>query len=60
MVERYERRSEWRRIVGIERRGAPVPTLEGHALPDPTLLLDEEFQLEEPPLNLGLREESEH
>lgn len=43
-----ERRHTWKRIVGIERRGAPVPMLEGHPLPDPTLLEDEEFWAERP------------
>ncbi len=60
MVERYERRHEWRRIVGIERRGAPVPTLEGHALPDPTLLLDEEFEPERQDMLLEPGSEMEH
>ena len=38
-----ERRNDWSRIVGLERRGAPLPSLQGHALPDPTHLLDEDF-----------------
>lgn len=41
-MNEIERRKHWSRIVGVERRGAPVPTLEGHALPNPSLLLDEE------------------
>ena len=43
MLRPVERRQMWRRIVGLERRGAPLPTLMGHALPDPTLLFDEDF-----------------
>lgn len=33
----------WSRIVGVERRAAPVQVLDGHPLPDPTLLEDEDF-----------------
>lgn len=44
MMDEVERRQEWNRIIGIDRRGAPIPTLEGRPLPDPTLLLDEDFQ----------------
>jgi hypothetical protein len=43
MGERVERRKVWSRIVGVERRAAPLPELDGHPLPDPTLLADEEF-----------------
>jgi hypothetical protein len=42
MTNWVERRHHCVRIIGVERRGAPIHTLEGHALPDPTLLLDEE------------------
>jgi len=43
-MNQIERRKHWTRTVGVERRGAPVPTLEGNPLPNPSLLLDEEFQ----------------
>lgn len=46
MAVQVERRQEWHRIIGVERRQAPIQELEGHTLPDPTLLLDEEFQAE--------------
>ena len=38
-----ERRQTWSRIVGVERRSAPIHDLEGRPLPDPTRLEDEEF-----------------
>ena len=38
-----ERRQVWSRIVGVERRAAPIRDLEGRPLPDPTRLEDEEF-----------------
>lgn len=60
MAEQNERRHEWRRIIGIERRGAPMPTLEGHALPDPSRLLDEEFQAGPDTMLLEPLEDSEH
>lgn len=44
MTGMLDRRHEWKRIIGLERRGAPLQTLEGHTLPDPTLLKDEEFE----------------
>jgi hypothetical protein len=43
MLEPVERRQTWSRIIGVERRHAPLPELEGHALPDPTRLEDEDF-----------------
>lgn len=43
MVEPMERRKTWSRIVGVERRAAPVHDLDGRPLPDPTRLEDEEF-----------------
>jgi hypothetical protein len=43
MGERVERRQLWSRIVGLERRGAPLPDLLGDPLPDPTRLIDEDF-----------------
>lgn len=43
-----ERRKQVCRIIGVERRGAPVPTLEGRPLPDPTVLLDETFPQRDP------------
>lgn len=39
-----ERRQRWNRIIGLERRGAPVDSLQGQPLPDPTRLVDEEFR----------------
>lgn len=44
MGESVERRQLWSRIIGVERRAAPVKELGGHPLPDPTLLEDEEFE----------------
>jgi hypothetical protein len=38
-----ERRQVWNRIIGVERRSAPLQELDGHPLPDPTRLEDEEF-----------------
>lgn len=43
MGDAVERRKVWSRIVGVERRAAPLPELAGHPLPDPTRLEDEEF-----------------
>ncbi|MFN7957466.1 MAG: hypothetical protein U0P46_03940 [Holophagaceae bacterium] len=43
MMSPVERRLAWSRIVGVERRSAPLQSLEGHPLPDPTRLEDEEF-----------------
>lgn len=42
-LEPLERRHVWSRIIGVERRAAPKNDLEGHPLPDPTRLEDEEF-----------------
>jgi len=44
MPEPLERRQVWSRIIGVERRAAPTQELNGHVLPDPTLLEDEEFR----------------
>ncbi|MDP2876190.1 MAG: hypothetical protein Q8O00_08405 [Holophaga sp.] len=38
-----ERRQRWSRIIGVERRGAPLDNLLGKRLPDPTKLMDEDF-----------------
>ena len=38
-----ERRQNWNRIIGVERRGAPVDSVFGRPLPDPTKLVDEDF-----------------
>ncbi len=38
-----ERRQRWSRIIGVERRGAPLDNLLGKRLPDPTKLVDEDF-----------------
>lgn len=43
MSDGLERRQTWRRIVGVERRGAPFSTILGRPLPNPTRLEDEEF-----------------
>ena len=47
MVYLFERRKSWNRLIGLERRGAPFRTLLGRPLPDPTLLIDEDFLTEE-------------
>jgi|GEM_PF-3730843 len=44
-----ERRQRWSRIIGLERRGAPLDTLLGQPLPDPTKLVDEDFRDETRP-----------
>ena len=49
MAYLFERRQNWHRIVGVERRGAPLKSLMGHPLPDPTRLLDEDFRAGEAP-----------
>lgn len=43
MTIHVERRQNCTRIIGVERRGAPIHTLEGGPLPDPTRLIDEDF-----------------
>lgn len=43
MASPLERRQVWSRIIGVERRSAPIHELDGHPLPDPTRLEDEEF-----------------
>lgn len=43
MTTPLERRQVWNRIIGVERRSAPIHELDGHPLPDPTRLEDEEF-----------------
>ncbi len=43
MAYLFERRQNWHRIIGLERRGAPFGTLMGRPLPDPTRLVDEDF-----------------
>lgn len=68
MNPRMERRHYCVRIIGVERRGAPIQTLEGNPLPDPTRLIDEDFA--EPGLKTspsspvqrkrGTREEKDH
>lgn len=44
MMSPLERRQVWSRIIGVERRAAPIHDLNGKVLPDPTLLEDEEFR----------------
>lgn len=43
MMSPLERRQAWNRIIGVERRAAPIHDLDGRPLPDPTRLEDEEF-----------------
>jgi hypothetical protein len=43
MTSPLERRQVWSRIIGVERRAAPLHDLDGRPLPDPTQLEDEEF-----------------
>jgi hypothetical protein len=43
-----ERRQNWNRTIGVERRGAPVDTVFGRPLPDPSRLVDEDFQEAQP------------
>ena len=43
MLSPLERRETWSRIIGVERRAAPLQELNGQPLPDPTLLEDEDF-----------------
>lgn len=43
MTVSLERRRAWSRIVGVERRSAPIQDLAGRPLPDPTRLEDEDF-----------------
>jgi hypothetical protein len=43
MTSPLERRQVWSRIIGVERRAAPLHDLDGRPLPDPTRLEDEEF-----------------
>lgn len=43
MFSPVERRQVWSRIIGVERRSAPLHDLDGRPLPDPTQLEDEEF-----------------
>lgn len=39
-----DRRRICNRVIGLERRGAPLAHLWGRPLPDPTRLVDEDFQ----------------
>ena len=43
MLSPMERRQAWSRIIGVERRAAPIQELHGQPLPDPTRLEDEDF-----------------
>jgi len=43
-----ERRQNWSRIIGVERRGAPVDSVFGRPLPDPSRLVDEDFHGAQP------------
>jgi hypothetical protein len=43
MTGPVERRQVWSRIIGVERRAAPIHDLDGRPLPNPARLEDEEF-----------------
>lgn len=60
MPNPVERRQSWSRLVGVERRAAPVGLLEGHPLPDPTRLEDEEFFQAKAELELERRKAQAH
>ena len=60
MIEPLERRKVWSRIIGVERRSAPVQKLEGRPLPDPTQLVDEEIVEAQAKLDLERRSAQLH
>ncbi|GLH66746.1 hypothetical protein [Geothrix edaphica] len=61
MIEQVERRKKaWSRIVGVERRAAPLHDLAGRPLPDPTRLEDEEFAATQAELAAAKKKASEH
>ena len=60
MLSPVERRHVWSRIIGVERRAAPLHDLEGRPLPDPTRLEDEEFLEARNHLDRGKREALAH
>lgn len=60
MMNPIERRQSWSRIVGVERRSAPLGVLEGRPLPDPTRLEDEEFLEAKADLELQKRKGQDH
>ena len=61
MVEQVERRKKaWSRIVGVERRAAPLHDLGGHPLPDPTKLEDEEFAAAQAEFEAARKKAQEH
>ena len=60
MSDPLERRQVWSRIIGVERRAAPVHELNGHALPDPTQLEDEDFLATKAALDREKRKAAEH
>lgn len=60
MVEPLERRRTWSRIIGVERRAAPVRDLEGRPLPDPTRLEDEEFDAAQAELARAKQKAQDH
>ncbi|MDP1830718.1 MAG: hypothetical protein Q8K67_01575 [Geothrix sp.] len=55
-----ERRQVWSRIIGVERRAAPLHDLGGRPLPDPTRLEDEEFLEARVRLDRANREAAAH
>lgn len=60
MIVPLERRQVWSRIIGVERRAAPIGDLEGRPLPDPTRLEDEEFAEAQAQLDAGRKKAPEH
>jgi len=60
MVEPLERRQMWSRIIGVERRAALMHDLDGHPLPDPTRLEDEEFAEAQAKLDAGRKKAPGH
>ena len=60
MTVLVERRKAWSRIVGVERREAPLHDIEGHPLPDPTRLEDEEFDAAQAELATEKKKALEH
>jgi hypothetical protein len=60
MIVPVERRQVWSRIIGVERRAAPIQDLEGRPLPDPTLLEDEEFLEAQAKLSAEKKKALEH
>lgn len=60
MMSPLERRQVWSRIIGVERRSAPLHDLNGHPLPDPSRLEDEDFLEAQAQLERGKRKAQHH